>query len=83
MYEIIGVIVIWIAGVWLRGKIYEHLGIDILMIVGERGINRKDAWGVFFLCKFYFFSDNVENRKEAKILAHMFTKIKITHYGRI
>jgi hypothetical protein len=24
-YEIIGVVVIWVAGVWLRGKIYEHL----------------------------------------------------------
>jgi hypothetical protein len=43
-YEIIGFIVIWIAGLWLSGS-FMNGGKDIsIMIVGEGGeVNREDA----------------------------------------
>jgi hypothetical protein len=42
-YEIIGVIVIWIAGLWITGKIYEHLRKRNNNIIGGIGLNRRDA----------------------------------------
>lgn len=53
------------------------------MIVGERGINRKDAWECFFCVNFIFFSDNVENRKETNNISCIFIKKSIMAEYRI
>jgi hypothetical protein len=48
-YRIIGFVVLWFVGLYLRGKFYDGGKDIIIMIVGGGGVNREDVGKVSFM----------------------------------